>query len=81
MHNVIDVKQKENKEIVGHIPEPLAEIIYPLLKSWKVYEITYIVTHRVIKKNSKAHGYFFYRPKMRKQRARDNTAQKMKFSI
>ena len=81
MHNVIDVKQKENKEIVGHIPEPLAEIIYPLLKSWKVYEITYIVTHRVIKIALEGTWLFFYRPKIRKQRARDNTAQEMTFSI
>lgn len=40
---VITIKEKENKEIVGYIPEPLAEIIHPFLKPRKVYKITYTV--------------------------------------
>ena len=38
--NVIAVKEKNSNNIVGHIPEPLAKILYLLMKSWKVYEIT-----------------------------------------
>ena len=34
--NVIAVKEKDNEEIAGHIPEPLAKIFHLLLKSWKV---------------------------------------------
>ena len=36
--NAIPVKEKNSNKIVGHILEPLAKI-YPLMKSWKVYEI------------------------------------------
>ena len=42
--NSIAVKGKNSNEIVGHIPEPLAKILYPLMKSWKVYEITCTIT-------------------------------------
>ena len=42
--NAIAVKEKKSNKIVGHIPEPLAKIIYLLMKSWKVYEITCIIT-------------------------------------
>ena len=55
--NVITIKEKENKEIVGYIPEPLAEIIHPLLKPRKVYKITYTVQGNQ-KKYSKARGFF-----------------------
>ena len=42
--NAIAVKEKNSNNIVEHIPEPLAKIIYPLMKSWKVYEITCTIT-------------------------------------
>ena len=76
------VKEKKNEEIVGHIPDPLAKIFHPLLKSCKVYEIAYTVTNKVIKKALKGTwvlggviklplGYIFYGPKIKKRRARD----------
>ena len=42
--NAIAVKEKNSTKIVVHIPEPLAKILYPLMKSWKVYEITCTIT-------------------------------------
>ena len=42
--NAIAVKEKNSNKIVGHIPEPLAKILYPLMKSWKVYDITCTIT-------------------------------------
>ena len=42
--NTIAVQEGEIYEIAGHIPEPLARITHPSLKSWKVYEITCTVT-------------------------------------
>ena len=54
--NAIAVKEKNSNKIVGHIPEPLAKILYPLMKSWKVYEITRTLQDSQ-KKHLKAHGF------------------------
>ena len=67
--NVIAVKGKENKEIVAHIPEQLAKFIHPLLKSLKVYEIIYTVTHRVIKKSLEGTLLFLLRTKNKKAKS------------
>ena len=54
--NAIAVKEKNINKIVGHIPEPLAKILYPLMKSWKVYEIKCTITGQS-KKHLKARGF------------------------
>ena len=38
-HNSIEVKRKNKDVTVGHVPEALAAISFPLRKAWKVYEI------------------------------------------
>ena len=38
-HNSIEVKSKNKDVTIGHVPEPLAAILFPLRKAWKVYEI------------------------------------------
>ena len=78
--NAIAVKEKNSNKIVGHIPEPLAKILYPLMKSWKVYEITCTITGRSKKVPEGTwvlHGgielpcrYFLYGPKIRKKEVR-----------
>ena len=76
----IAVKEKNSNKIVGHIPEPLAKILYPLMKSWKVYEITCTITGQS-KKASEGTWvlrggielpcrYFLYGPKIRKREVR-----------
>ena len=36
-HNSIEVKSKNKDVTVGHVPEGLAAILFPLCKGWKVY--------------------------------------------
>ena len=78
--NAIAVKEKNSNKIVGHIPEPLAKILYPLMKSWKVYEITCTITGQSKKapEGTWVLGwgielqcrYFLYGPKIRKREVR-----------
>ena len=35
-HNSIEVKSKNKDATVGHVPEALAAILFPLRKAWKV---------------------------------------------
>ena len=37
--NSTEVKSKNKDATVGHVPEALADILFPLRKAWKVYEI------------------------------------------
>ena len=41
--NAIAVKTR-NKDLVGHVPESLAAILFPLVKQWKIYEINVEIT-------------------------------------
>ena len=76
----IAVKEKNSNKIVGHIPKPLAKILYPLMKSWKVYEITCTITgqSRKAPEGTWVLGggielpcrYFLYGPKIRKREVR-----------
>ena len=78
--NAIAVKEKNSNKIVWHIPEPLAKILYPLMKSCKVYEITCTITGQSKKapEGTWVLGggielpcrYFLYGPKIRKREAR-----------
>ena len=78
--NAIVVKEKNSNKIVGHIPEPLVKILYPLMKSWKVYEITCAITRQSKKTPEGAWvlgggielscRYFLYGPKIRKREVR-----------
>ena len=43
-HNSIEVKSKNKDVTVGHVPEALAAILFPLRKAWKVYEIQAKIT-------------------------------------
>ena len=43
-HNSVEVKSKNKDVTVGHIPEALAAILFPLLKAWKVHEIQTKIT-------------------------------------
>ena len=43
-HNSIEVKSKNKDVTIGHVPEPLAAILFPLRKAWKVYEIQAKIT-------------------------------------
>ena len=43
-HNLIEVKRKNKDVTVGHVPEALAAILFPLRKVWKVYEIQAKIT-------------------------------------
>ena len=36
-HNSIEVKSKNKDVTVGHVPEGLAAILFPLCKAWKIY--------------------------------------------
>ena len=75
--NAIAVKEKNSNKIVGHIPDPLAKILYPLMKSWKVYEIMCTITGQSKKalEGTWVLGggielpcrYFLYGPKIRKR--------------
>ena len=78
--NAIAVKEKNSNKIVGHIPEPLAKILYPLMKSCKVYEIACTITGQSKKapEGTWVLGggielpcrYFLYGPKIRKREVR-----------
>ena len=78
--NAIAVKEKSSNKIVGHIPEPLSKILYSLMKSWKVYEITCTITGQSKKapEGTWVLGgriefpcrYFLYGPKIRKREVR-----------
>ena len=78
--NPIAVKEKNSNKIVGHIPEPLSKILYPLMKSWKVYEITCTITgpSKKAPEGTWVLGgriqvpcrYFLYGPKIRKREVR-----------
>ena len=43
-HNSVEVKSKNKDVTVGHVPEALAAILFPLRKAWKVYEIQAKIT-------------------------------------
>ena len=43
-HNSIEVKSKNKDVKIGHVPEALAAILFPLRKAWKVYEIQAKIT-------------------------------------
>ena len=43
-HNSIGVKSKTRDVTVGHFPEALAAILFPLRKAWNVYEIQAKIT-------------------------------------
>ena len=78
--NAIAVKEKNSNKIVGHIPEPLAKILYSLMKSRKIYEITCIITgqSKKVPEGTWVLGggielpcrYFLYGPKIRKREVR-----------
>ena len=42
--NSIEIKSKNTNVTVGHVPEALAAILFPLRKAWKVYEIQAKIT-------------------------------------
>ena len=79
-NNAIAVKEKNSNKIVGHIPEPLAKILYSLMKSRKIYEITCIITgqSKKVPEGTWVLGggielpcrYFLYGPKIRKREVR-----------
>ena len=43
-HNSIEVKSKNKDVTVGHVPEALAAILFPLCKAWKFYDILAQIT-------------------------------------
>ena len=79
--NAIAVKEKNKEKVVGHILEPLTKVLYPLSKSWKVYEIGCEVTgqSRKAPEGTWVLGggieltccYCLYGPKIRKHEVRD----------
>ena len=88
--NAISVKEKNSNKIVGHIPEPLAKILYQLMKSWKVYEITCTIPGQSKKAPEVTWvlgggielpcRYFLYGPKIRKREVRKSIKDKYKIN-
>ena len=79
--NAIAVKDKNKGNIVGHIPESLTKVLYPLSKTWKVYEISCKIKGQSRKApegtwvlgGGPEHPccYSLYGPKIRKREVRD----------
>lgn len=72
---------KGNKDVVGHVPEALAAILYPLIKTWKIWKVTVVITgqHRKAPEGTWVLGggielpctYFLYGPKLHIRFVRD----------
>ena len=45
-HNSIEGKNRNKDVTVGHVPEALAAILFPLCKAWKVHEIQTKITRK-----------------------------------
>jgi hypothetical protein len=75
----------KNKEVVGHVPEALAAKLHPLLKSWKVWKITAVITgqQRRAPEGTWVLGggielpctYYIYGPKLHKKYVCDSLRQ------
>ena len=81
--NAIAVKEKNSNKIVGHIPEPLAKILYTLMKSCKVYEITCTITGQWVLGGGieLPCRYFLYGPKIRKREVRKCIKDKYEINL
>lgn len=79
-NNAIAVKNVD-KQMVGHVPEALAEKLQPLIKSWKIWKVTTIITgkERRAPEGTWVLGggielpctYYLYGPKLHKRFVRD----------
>ena len=66
--NAIAVKEKNSNKIVGHIPEPLAKILYPLMNEVLESLRDYVHHYRTVPELPCR--YFLYGPKRRKREVR-----------
>ena len=37
-------QDKQKERIVGHVPEPLAKILYPMMKKWQILSMKAVIT-------------------------------------